>query len=115
MRNTIIAAAMMIFLSAGFAQPQDALPKAASDAGTIHSISIPNVPVQLKEGDGRPKTDAYCNVCHSTDYITMQPKFSKAQWTATVTKMIKTFGAPIPQEDADTIINYLATSYGTGK
>jgi hypothetical protein len=45
----------------------------------------------------------------------MQPKFSKAQWTATVTKMIKVFGAPIPQEDADTIINYIATSYGTGK
>jgi hypothetical protein len=29
--------------------------------------------------------------------------------------MIKTFGAPVPQEDADKIINYLATAYGTGK
>jgi cytochrome c5 len=115
MRNAIIAVATILFLSAGFAQAQDAPPKTASDAGTVHSITLPNIQVSLKEGDGRPNTEAHCNVCHSTDYITMQPKFSKAQWTATVTKMIKVFGAPIPQEDADTIINYLATSYGTGK
>ncbi len=115
MRNVIIAAATILFLSAGFAQAQDAPPKTASDAGTVHSITLPNIQVPLKEGDGRPNTEAHCNVCHSTDYITMQPKFSKAQWTATVTKMIKVFGAPIPLEDADTIINYLATSYGTGK
>jgi hypothetical protein len=45
----------------------------------------------------------------------MQPNFSKAQWTATVVKMIKVFGAPIPQEDADTIANYLGIAYGSGK
>jgi cytochrome c5 len=115
MKNAIAAAATILFLSAGFAQAQDAPPKTAPGAGTVHSITLPNIQVPLKEGEGRPKTEAYCNVCHSTDYITMQPKFSKAQWTATVTKMIKVFGAPIPQEDADTIINYIATSYGTGK
>jgi hypothetical protein len=45
----------------------------------------------------------------------MQPKMSKAQWSATVTKMIKVFGAPVPQEDADKIIGYLSTAYGTGQ
>jgi hypothetical protein len=45
----------------------------------------------------------------------MQPKMSKAQWAATVTKMVKAFGAPIPQEDADRISEYLAGAYGTGK
>jgi hypothetical protein len=29
--------------------------------------------------------------------------------------MIKAFGAPIPQEDADRLVNYLSTAYGTGK
>jgi hypothetical protein len=28
--------------------------------------------------------------------------------------MIKTFGAPIPPEDAGTIISYLSAQYGTG-
>jgi hypothetical protein len=45
----------------------------------------------------------------------MQPIFSKAQWTASVAKMIKVFGAPIPQEDADMIADYLSTAYGSGK
>ncbi len=115
MRNAIIAAATILFLSAWFAEAQGAPPKTASDAGTVHSITLPNVPVQLKEGEGRAKTETYCNVCHSTDYITMQPRFSKAQWTATVTKMIKVMGAPITEEDAKTIIDYLTANYGTGK
>ena len=115
MKCAIAAAAMILFLSVGFVQAQDAPPKTTADAGTVHSITIPNIQVPLKEGDGRSKAEAYCSVCHSTDYITMQPKFSRAQWTATVTKMIKAFGAPIPLDDADTIINYLSSNYGTGK
>ena len=115
MRCAIAAAVIVLFLSAGFVQAQDAPAKTAPDAGTVHSITLPNIQVPLKEADGRSKAEAYCGVCHSTDYITMQPKFSRAQWTATVTKMIKAFGAPIPQEDAGTIVTYLSESYGTGK
>jgi cytochrome c5 len=113
MKNAIIAATILL-LSAGLAYAQDVSPTTAPGTGTVHSISLPNVPIQLKEGEGRVKTETDCNICHSVDYITMQPKFSKAQWTATVTKMIKTFGAPIPQEDAEKIINYLTVNYGTG-
>jgi cytochrome c5 len=115
MRNAIIAAATILLLSAGFVRAQDAPPKPAPGSGSVHSITLPNVPVQLKEGEGRAKTETYCNLCHSMDYITMQPRFSKAQWTATVTKMIKVMGAPIAEEDAKTIIDYLTTNYGTGK
>jgi hypothetical protein len=44
----------------------------------------------------------------------MQPAFPRATWTAEVNKMIKVMGAPINEEDAKTIINYLGTEYGTG-
>ncbi len=113
MKNAIAVTALLI-LSAGFAHAQDGAPKAAPGAGTAHSITLPNIQIQLKEGEGRVKAESYCNICHSVDYITMQPKFSRDQWTATVNKMIKAFGAPIPQEDAEKIINYLVTNYGTG-
>jgi hypothetical protein len=44
----------------------------------------------------------------------MQPKFSKAQWTGTVNKMRKVMGAPINEDDAKKIIDYLTVQYGTG-
>ncbi|MGE5173139.1 MAG: cytochrome c [Betaproteobacteria bacterium] len=87
--------------------------KPASD-GSVKSIDLPAVRIELRDGEGRVKTESSCNICHSVDYITMQPKFSRAQWSATVTKMIKTFGAPINEEDAKAIIAYLSTAYGTG-
>lgn len=80
----------------------------------VTSINLPTIRTELKPGDGREKVEEFCNICHSVDYITMQPKLSNAQWTATVNKMIKVFGAPISETDAKVIINYLATNYGTG-
>ena len=35
------------------------------------------------------------------------------QWDATVTKMIKAFGAPIDETDAKTIAEYLKKNYGS--
>jgi hypothetical protein len=83
--------------------------------GTVRSIELPDVNITLKPGAGLDKTSTLCNLCHSVDYITMQPPFPRAQWTATVNKMIKVMGAPINDEDAKTIIEYLSTSYGDGK
>ena len=111
MTAVITVVAALLF---GTAYAQDAAPKASSNEGTIRSITIPSARIELKEGEGRVKTETYCNICHSVDYITMQPKFPRTQWTATVNKMIKVFGAPIPPEDAGTIISYLSAMYGTG-
>lgn len=106
----IVLTALVAAITVGVASAQEAVQK----AGKVNSITLPAVVVELKEGEGRVKTESYCTICHSADYITMQPKFSKAQWTATVNKMVKTYGAPIGQEEAETIIRYLSISYGTG-
>jgi len=42
----------------------------------------------------------------------MQPRGNGRQWDAVVTKMIKVFGAPVSEQDAKTIAEYLATQYG---
>ena len=115
MKRTMIAIlTALLTLLAGSAFTQNADVKKPSGDGKVHSITIPAIRIELADGPGRVKTETYCNICHSVDYITMQPKFPRSQWTATVNKMIK-FGAPIPQEDAKTVITYLATYYGTGK
>lgn len=105
MKTIALFFAAVVFAAAGLVQAGD----------TIKSIELPTIHNELKPGDGKTKVDTFCAICHSTDYITMQPNFSRAQWTGTVNKMIKVFGAPISEEDARIISNYLATQYGTGK
>jgi cytochrome c5 len=78
-------------------------------------ITLPTVQTELAQGEGKDKAATLCNICHSVDYITMQPKGSKTQWSSTVAKMRKVFGAPMSDADADVIIKYLSEQYGTGK
>ncbi|HTO51557.1 MAG TPA: cytochrome c [Burkholderiales bacterium] len=68
--------------------------------------------VQLVNAPGKDKAQQ-CIACHSVDYIQMNSKFmDKAGWTASVNKMIKVFGAPIPESDVEPIAAYLAQHYG---
>jgi mono/diheme cytochrome c family protein len=70
--------------------------------------------VDLKPGPGLDKVQGNCTACHSLDYIQMNSPFlNAAAWTAEVTKMIKAFGAPIGDDDAKAIADYLTKNYGT--
>ena len=69
--------------------------------------------VKLKEGAGLDKVRQVCVSCHSLDYIPMNSPFlDRKGWEATVTKMNKAYGAPIPEADAPAIAEYLARNYG---
>ena len=82
--------------------------------GSNRSITLPAPVISMKEGPGRDITSSYCNICHSLDYITTQQKFTKAKWQSEVTKMIKTYGAPISEDNAKVIVDYITTHYGLG-
>jgi mono/diheme cytochrome c family protein len=70
--------------------------------------------ITLKAGPGLNKVQTNCGTCHSLDYIPMNSPFlNAAGWNAEVTKMIKAMGAPIGNADAKSIVDYLATNYGT--
>jgi mono/diheme cytochrome c family protein len=71
-------------------------------------------PVQLKKAAGLDKVEANCASCHSLDYVLINSPFPNAAvWDATVTKMIKAFGAPIDEADAKVIADYLKKNYGS--
>ena len=71
-------------------------------------------PVALKKAPGLDLVEANCGACHSLDYIQMNSPFlNAAQWDASITKMIKVFGAPISDADARAIGDYLKTNYGS--
>lgn len=84
---------------------------AAADALDI-TLPADHAYAALKAGDGMETTQRNCVLCHSTDYIVMQPRGDLKQWDGVVTKMIKVFGAPVNDADARAIAEYLARAYG---
>lgn len=71
-------------------------------------------PLRLKKAEGLDKVEENCASCHSLDYVPMNSPFpNAAAWDATVTKMIKAFGAPISEADAKAIADYLKKNYGS--
>lgn len=90
---------------------QQAAPIELLPDSNYQALAYPVPPVDLIPGNGLPEVGIYCNTCHSTRYITMQPPLPASTWEAEVNKMNKTFGAGIPDESAQKIILYLQTHY----
>ena len=71
-------------------------------------------PVGLKDAPGLDQVERNCSGCHSLDYIVMNSPFpNAAMWDAEVTKMIRAFGAPIGDDDAKAVGDYLKKNYGS--
>ena len=85
--------------------------------GEERTITLPadNEHGKLTSGPHRELAQTQCQLCHSTDYIVMQPRGDAKQWDAVVTKMIKVFGAPLGDADARAIVEYLTTAYGPAR
>jgi mono/diheme cytochrome c family protein len=68
--------------------------------------------IQLTDAPGRATTAAHCAVCHSLDYIPMNAAVQNREgWQKTVRKMIDRFGAPVTDDQAREIVDYLASHY----
>jgi sulfite dehydrogenase len=95
-----VLALLLVLLAAGSAGAED--------------ITLPpdHAYATLEPGPGLDVTQRNCALCHSTDYIVMQPHGDQKQWDAVVTKMIKVFGASLSDADARVIGEYLARQYG---
>ena len=112
--NIMFMLTAALFLSVMLMQ-HNAVSMEAANESAVKSIVLPAIDSDLKEGAGKDKVATYCNICHSPDYISMQPPFPADKWSAIVHKMIVVFGAPVNEADSRTIIDYLSSNYGTGK
>ena len=78
-------------------------------------ITLPQETAKLVESPlpGYAMAQAMCLTCHSAEYMQYQPTTSpRAYWQATLTKMQKTFAAPVPDEMVAPIVDYLVKTYG---
>lgn len=65
-----------------------------------------------KNAPGVELANANCVTCHSIDYTLMQPTKPRDFWKAEVEKMIGKYGAAIPDDQTNALINYFAINYG---
>lgn len=73
---------------------------------------LPRNEPSLKPGESTAFVTGQCSVCHSVDYIITQPPLPRATWQAIVMKMREKFGAPLPAEKVQEVVDYLDASYG---
>jgi mono/diheme cytochrome c family protein len=93
---------------------------AAGLAGAVAAAPVrysdpPPETATLAPGPNLDVARSHCGLCHSVDYITTQPRSftdPRATWTAEVAKMRKAYGAPLTDEDATKIVDYLVAAYG---
>jgi sulfite dehydrogenase (cytochrome) subunit B len=95
--------ALAAFLAAGIV---------ATRADSNGTITLPAPNNTLKDGPNVALAQTKCLICHSAEYIYMQPPLTRKQWTAEVTKMQKTFGAPIADADVAPLVDYLMSQDG---
>ena len=68
--------------------------------------------VNERFAEGEALYKMHCITCHSLRYIEIQPDFSRKTWEKITGKMIKSFGAPIPDSSAAIIVDYLMSVKG---
>lgn len=100
-----------IYTQAGPETMRQLLPAPTSQNSTYDAGEYPIYYPELAPGDGKDDVENNCELCHSPRYITMQPVMPAQAWADEVNKMRKTFGANIPDDTAQRIIQYLGTHY----
>lgn len=94
-----------VVLTAAAAAQSPALPQQEGDLGSF-----------LPEGEGKSLVLKHCTLCHSA--LRIQQVFEQAStaefWKRTVQRMIASFNAPIPEDEAALLTEYLNRNFGSG-
>ena len=85
--------------------------KPVNDTGVTNLNAIIT---ELPDKPGYARFKQNCMSCHSARYIQMQPDLPEKTWMAIVTKMQKSFGAPVADSSVKEIVQYLVSIKGKG-
>jgi sulfite dehydrogenase len=80
--------------------------------GAPLKIELPPETHSFKPGPGSELANGQCLACHSVEYVLTQPPEPRAFWEGSVKKMRDKFGAQIPDDQVEPLVNYLTLNYG---
>ena len=75
-------------------------------------IQLPPETGAFKQDVGAEIANGQCLTCHSVEYVVIQPPMQRAFWKAEVQKMQQKYGAQIPEEQVEAVVDYLTKNYG---
>lgn len=75
--------------------------------GSVRSIVLPHMDVELPPGPHEQEFVVACTTCHSARLVLNQPPLPRKKWGEIVQKMVKTYGAPIGAEEEPVLVEYL--------
>jgi virginiamycin B lyase len=82
---------------------------AACAAGLLATTAVQAAEVTLPEGKGSQLIEANCTQCHELGRVT-GAGYTEQGWRNTVAMMLNV-GSPLPKEQAEELIRYLATRF----
>lgn len=75
-------------------------------------INLPAETDAFKPAPGVEFANGQCLVCHSVEYVAMQPPASRTFWATSVKKMREKYGAAVAEEQVEPLVDYLTKHYG---
>lgn len=88
--------------------------EAANAIRTFKSVDVdlPFGDRMFPDGRGSDAINNNCLACHSAGMVLNQPPLSRATWQSEVAKMRAAYNAPISDDDAASIVDYLTCIKG---
>jgi mono/diheme cytochrome c family protein len=106
MKISMTMLGLVLAFTVPFANAEPVKIELPADTSTLRESTLPGYTIALQK----------CGICHSADYISFQPPgMSLAQWTAEMSKMQHSYGAPLDEEEIGRLGAYLAVTYGSAK
>ena len=98
--------------SAARAEPATGKQDAATRQWGIVRVELPASDEPFPPGIGADIASSQCLICHSAGMVLTQPPLKKDEWRAEIMKMRSVYGAPIPDDQVDGLLEYLTTIKG---
>ncbi|MDP9007266.1 MAG: cytochrome c [Pseudomonadota bacterium] len=80
---------------------------AASRPWAIVRVELPASDETFPPGVGADIAASQCLICHSAGMVLQQPPLTKGEWRAEIIKMRSAYGAPMPDDQVDALVEYL--------
>ena len=98
--------------SSARAEPASGKKTAPTRQWAIVRIELPASDEPFPAGTGADIASSQCLICHSAGMILTQPPLKKDEWRAEIVKMRSVYGAPIPDDQVDGLLEYLTAING---
>jgi len=84
----------------------------ASQRWAVVSVELPASDENFPPGIGADIATSQCLICHSAGMVLRQPPLTNEEWRAEIMKMRSVYGAPMPDDQVDRLLQYLKSING---